>query len=780
MSTTSAQLLGKYDLRELLGRGRMTEVWKAYDTQLQRLVAIKILHADLQNDPDFMARFESESRIIASLYHSNIVQIHDFHISAEPERTSIYIVMDYIEGPTLAEYIHVTSYQQKFPSAADIVHLFTALSLAVDYAHQQGMRHLDIHPDNILLYRRAEKASPASESAVGEPILINLGIAKLLSTNTSVLGGSLLKTIPYVSPEQAKSNIGIESSDIYSLGVILYEISTGKPPFQGDSASAIMKQHINTLLPPPSLVNPMIPPTLEQVILRSLAKDPIERFRDASSMATAIADAFDIPVPESLSRPSSSPEITQNAITFAPAASSLSTVVVQSATTDGSVTPPGTTPVIHSVLDTPRIALSQTPMPTPTTLSIPVQQTQLPQRKRKGLFISLVVLAILVLGNVVLGVFSFVSHRGPVIASKTIVGSAFLISSGQLSDSNSQGINDEMQIDLHNIAAPASGKSYYAWLLNDRLSSIQTCMTGGTIQIINIPLGELPFDHGTVHYLYKDPTHRNLLRCTSRLLVTEENSNSIPSQPTKDVNALRFYAELPQQPDPNNVQNYSVLDELRFLLYEGGDLKGTFNLDGGLNIRLLRDTEQIWEWASSARDTWYGQNTDIGSRQFIQRQLIRILDYLDGKISIDSDLPPGTEVLVNPVNFQIALLQQSPGADSYITRIINALSTLTSALGTTPQMQTLSKGTINDIGNIQKWLQQVRTDAKRLFVLSQSDTQLSQLSQPGAKSILDTMQSLTSLAFIGQIDPSTGKVQRGVTQIYYNIEQLATFNISPY
>src|SRR6266571_2598965 len=146
--STELQRLGKYALLERLGSGGMAEVWKASDTQLQRYVAIKILHADLQVDPDFIARFEREARVVASLYHPNIVQVHDFHIARPPESKSTiaYMVMDYIEGQTLDEYIHNTSSQGKFPPAADIVHLFASIGSAIDYAHQQGMVHRDLKP----------------------------------------------------------------------------------------------------------------------------------------------------------------------------------------------------------------------------------------------------------------------------------------------------------------------------------------------------------------------------------------------------------------------------------------------------------------------------------------------------------------------------------------------------------------------------------------------------------------------------------------------------------
>src|SRR5258708_18206965 len=144
--------LGKYALLEILGRGGMGEVWKARDTQLQRYVAIKLLHADLQANPDFVTHFMREAKLFASLRHHNIVQIHDFQL-ADTQGPSIkaYMVMDYIAGGTLADYIRNTVRKGLFPPAADIVYLFTAVSLALDYAHQKGMIHRDIKPANILL-----------------------------------------------------------------------------------------------------------------------------------------------------------------------------------------------------------------------------------------------------------------------------------------------------------------------------------------------------------------------------------------------------------------------------------------------------------------------------------------------------------------------------------------------------------------------------------------------------------------------------------------------------
>ena len=302
MSTSSSgpRRLGKYELRERLGRGGMGEVWKAFDTQLQRYVALKFLHADLQNDPSFVSRFEREAQVIASLHHPNIVKIYDFQISQPPESESTiaYMVMDYVEGQTLANYIRSTSRLGKFPSAADLLYLLTPIGAAIDYAHQRSMIHRDIKPSNILLDKRN-----TSRNQIGELILTDFGIAKLLGTATSTQSGWWFGTPLYTSPEQARGLPGDERSDLYSLGVILYEICTGVLPFQGNNPASILMQHINAMPTSPALINPTIPPALTVVILRSIAKDPAARFPSAASMVAALAEALNMPIPEGLSQP---------------------------------------------------------------------------------------------------------------------------------------------------------------------------------------------------------------------------------------------------------------------------------------------------------------------------------------------------------------------------------------------------------------------------------------------------------------------------------------------
>src|SRR6266702_5113050 len=296
--STNPQRLGKYELQQQLGHGGMAEVWKALDTQLQRYVAIKLLHANLKEDPHFIARFEREAQLIASLHHPNIVQIHDFQIaSSEEEGTISYMVMDYVEGQTLADYIRRTSSLGNVPSPPEIVQLFTSIGLAVDYAHQQGMIHRDLKPANILLDKHNTTRNP-----MGEPILTDFGLARLLGTSASTLSATQLSTPLYTSPEQARGYPGSERSDLYSLGVILYEMVTGVVPFRGDTVVAVVTQHLNATPTPPSLINPNIPPALAMVMLTALAKDPNARFSSASAMTVAIAQSLTLPVPEILGK----------------------------------------------------------------------------------------------------------------------------------------------------------------------------------------------------------------------------------------------------------------------------------------------------------------------------------------------------------------------------------------------------------------------------------------------------------------------------------------------
>lgn len=791
--STHLQRLGKYELRERLGRGGMAEVWKAFDPQLERYVAIKILHPDLLADPDFMNRFIREARVIASLHHPNIVQIHDFQISHPPESSTplAYMVMEYVEGQTLAEYIRNTSRVGKFPPAGDIVYLFTAIGKAIDYAHQQGMIHRDIKPANILLDKRNTRHSP-----VGEPILTDFGIAKLLGASSGTMSGMWIGTPLYISPEQVQGYPGNERSDIYSLGVILYEICTGVPPFRGETIAAIMMQHVSTMPTPPALINPHIPPLLSMVIVRAMAKDPAARFSSAGALAAALAEALNMPVPADLSL-SALPVADMSGPTYLsplpPAAQPGPAPGLLSPGATPSSSPVMGGPVPHVALSTPQFTPSITPaassghgtpamppgapssslpnqpatappgtsLPAPTTPVPPAPRVPVPPWWRRGLLVALLLL--LVLGGA-LGAFLVFGRPAPAPPAPQIVGHAFFVSSGQISEESSQGINDQVQVDLYNIPDPAPGKAYYTWLLSDLKQTEWT----------PVFLGRLAVNHGEVHFHYLgDPQHTNLLEITSRFLITEEDASVAPVAPALDQSAWRYYAVLPQTPDPTDtVDHFSALDHLRHLLAQDPKLKA-LNLPGGLDIWLFRNTEKIFEWSGSARDYW-AQRNPAG----IHNQVVRILDYLDGSHYVQADVPPGTPLLVNPRIAPVALLEfdpQNQNPPGYLFHINKHLKALTHAPGTSPNQRKLAAQINTYLDNVRYWLEKVHADARQLITMDDA-----QLLAQATLSLLDDMETQARAAYIGQIDPNTNQVRGGVIQIHFNIQLLATFAIAPF
>lgn len=767
MSTVERHI-GKYALLERLGSGGMTEVWKALDTGLQRDVAIKLLHADLQNDPDFMKRFEREARIMASLHHPNIVQIHEFQIAQPPESesTMAYMVMDYVAGPTLADYIAKTSRVSRFPTAAQIVHLFASISAAVDYAHKKGIVHRNLTPANILLDQ-----SNAVSDPIGEPLLTDFGVAKLLGASTGTFSGTLFGNPQCISPEQAQGQPGTERSDIYALGVILYEICTGVLPFRGENPTEIMQQQISSLPTPPNLINSKIPAALSEVILHCLAKDPAARFASASAMTMALAEAFQISVSGNFRMPAYTINLANSLIHLTPLSPGLTPSVAglapQVVTTPAAMPTPATNEgqvFAPPSLQTPSNVLSPS-QPMLTSLpSFPF----VPQKRRKRW--SLVLLALLLVALVGSGLLIFLLPYGRLTAPSQFAGRVFFVNSGQLNEDSSQGLNDELQIDVSNIPAPAPGKGYYAWLLGDTVldTDKNSSPDKPTAPIL---LGSLPVNNGSISFHYKNPQHFNLLAITSRLLIAEEDAHNVPALPA-DHRSWLYYGEIPQL-RPHTIAE-SELGSLRHLLCDGPNLLQQ-GIHGGTAIQLLLHTQSILEWASSARDAWNGTQTGGDSIKFIDRQLIRILDYLDGTALIMKDVPPGTQPLVDAKKMQNGLLGIKVNPKSYIDRIGGTMQDLIVAPQVAPRTSIFARQIKGDIDNVQKWLDQVHQDAKQLLLMTDA-----QLQQPQALNLLDDMRTQANSAFVGQLSPSFDTPQGGAVQIYYSIQRLATFDIKQY
>jgi serine/threonine protein kinase len=274
-SSLEGQTLGKYRLLEPLGRGGMAQVYRAYHPQLDRYVAVKVLRSDLVEEAEFLARFQREARSVAALRHPNIVQVFD----ADAQDNHYYIVMELLTGDTLKARENTYRARGERMPLGEMVRVMTDVLGALGYAHEEGIIHRDIKPANILLDRR------------GQAVLSDFGIAQIVGGTQYTISGALMGTLNYMAPEQGFENRCDARSDIYSLGIVYYEMLTGKPPFEADTPLAILMKHLNDPLPLPRQLNPQIPEPFERVALKALAKNPDDRFQTAAEMSNALAAA---------------------------------------------------------------------------------------------------------------------------------------------------------------------------------------------------------------------------------------------------------------------------------------------------------------------------------------------------------------------------------------------------------------------------------------------------------------------------------------------------------
>lgn len=271
MPDLTGKTLGAYEIIELIGRGGMASVYKAYQPGVERHVAVKVLPAAMAGQETFAQRFLREARVVAQLQHPYILPVFDF---GQAEGVS-YLVMPYIQSGALADRLQGGPMSMTF-----IRRVARQMGEALDYAHSQGLLHRDIKPGNILMDQG------------GNCMLADFGIAKLYEAGTKLTRtGGILGTPAYMSPEQARGETLDHRSDIYALGVILYHMATGQVPFTGDSPISVALQHATKPVPPPRSRNPALSAHVEQVLVQALAKDPDRRFQKASAMANALEDA---------------------------------------------------------------------------------------------------------------------------------------------------------------------------------------------------------------------------------------------------------------------------------------------------------------------------------------------------------------------------------------------------------------------------------------------------------------------------------------------------------
>lgn len=270
------KLSGRYQIEELLGQGGMSAVYKATDPNLKRVVAVKLIHPHLSGDPDFVRRFEEEAAAVAQLRHPGIIQVYDFNNDDD----NYYMVLEFVPGETIQDHLKRLNASGRKLSVTKAVEYIADICDAVDYAHQRGMIHRDIKPANLML------------NVMGQAILMDFGIAKIVGGQRHTATGAVVGTALYMAPEQIKGENPDRRADIYSLGVTLFEMLSGHPPFEADSAMTLMMMHVNDPVPDVRELNPEVPDDLVAVINKALAKHPDDRYQSAAQMAAALRNVL--------------------------------------------------------------------------------------------------------------------------------------------------------------------------------------------------------------------------------------------------------------------------------------------------------------------------------------------------------------------------------------------------------------------------------------------------------------------------------------------------------
>ncbi len=271
-------IAGRYEIREHIATGGMASVFKTWDHRVERIVAIKVLRSLDKNDLRAVERFRREARAAAALAHPNAVTIYDF----VEEIGQYFLVMEYIHGPTLKQLIG----QRRQLQPREAIEIASQVCAVLQVAHARGFIHRDIKPQNIML---AWSGATGGLSDGGAWVkLTDFGIVRVAEDAGLTNSGIVLGTADYLSPEQARGETLTASSDLYSLGVVMFEMLAGRPPFVGPTAVSIAMQHASATPPPLRQFSPLVPPVLEQLVNRTLQKEPEDRFNSALEMQQAL------------------------------------------------------------------------------------------------------------------------------------------------------------------------------------------------------------------------------------------------------------------------------------------------------------------------------------------------------------------------------------------------------------------------------------------------------------------------------------------------------------
>ncbi|MBK9927239.1 MAG: serine/threonine protein kinase [Anaerolineales bacterium] len=278
MADWTGRQLGKVLIKDLIAHGGMAEIYTGIH-ETQGLIAIKVMRGLLERDVHQLARFKREADVVGELRHPNIVRMIDYVVEGETP----CLIMDYIPGPSLAVYLKALHERNQRIPIVTVAQLLRAIASGLDYAHSKGVIHRDIKPANVLLRSRTQEVTLEQPLPLDvEPILTDFGLARLLDSTLHTTTGSVSGTPTYMSPEQSRGEKVDKRTDIYSLGVVLYEMLAGHVPFQSDSTFGMLMRHINDQPPPIKGISA----DLQALIDRALAKDPSLRYQSAGAMAS--------------------------------------------------------------------------------------------------------------------------------------------------------------------------------------------------------------------------------------------------------------------------------------------------------------------------------------------------------------------------------------------------------------------------------------------------------------------------------------------------------------
>ena len=529
MPEWTGKTVGKVRIEREIARGGMAEVYLGTHLTLDRAVAVKVMHNYVESDPDLKARFEREAKVVAGLRHPNIVQIFDFD-TAEGHP---FIVMEYLVGPSLGVYLRELHKRRQRLEPMQIARLLITIAAALDYAHEQGVVHRDIKPGNIILHNKSKNVSVEQHlTARTEPVITDFGLVRIAQSTTQTASGAVSGTPAYMSPEQAQGLKVDYRSDIYSLGVVLYEMVAGRMPFEGDTSWTLIFKHINE--PPPPVEG--IQPAVQAILDRALAKKPEDRYQSARELAADYLEAIGLLAEASTLRislppsrpPSRPPQVAPSSITHKQA-SSPAWMRIAAFSIIGLVLVTGVTFLI------PRMLTPGGPTQIPTQANLP---TEIHTQHGTG--------TVATEPNGVI----------PIDVTEPI---------GLLRFQDGTAPADKVTLSTSSMPQPPEGNQYEAWLIQDDGEQ-------------RISLGTIAFDaenKGSLSFV--DGSGRNLIGLYSALEITVEPNDGNPNS----SNNIAFSVRLPQ----------SGLTHVRHLLSSFSATPGQIGFVRGLdaNTRLLTD-----------------------------------------------------------------------------------------------------------------------------------------------------------------------------------------------